>query len=399
MLQNPIISRAILLLTAALLIQCSEDPAGDTQTEKFTSIYDNRNFNATYVPIDVQQTPDGGYLVLSARKLTSSDYSGIHLLKADASGNFVREMEVGDSLTNPVARLTLINDRLYFFCMSTNTSALLASVDQNLDGLATTSAGGLTYPAATLYSDNFFYVLSYNNESKQSVISRVGLDGSSASKGYTIGVGDDVEEPVMNHFLHNGKHFPFDIGKISANLYYFNGFFDHTFSLVFTDMNADAPLGVVAGQHDDGGFSAVAHLSGSNFATARFNFGDNFLLPRTALSMSGPSSSTNLQDHALPELVPNAKVKILRTTINDKNVIIYASDTKSGQIGLFFYDEATGEFLSARYLGFANPFEIGNFISTTDGGLAVCGTTYLSGRFPRICIIKLSKEDVAGNLE
>jgi hypothetical protein len=39
-------------------------------------------------------------------------------------------------------------------------------------------------------------------------------------------------------------------------------------------------------------------------------------------------------------------------------------------------------------------FEIAQIISTADGGLAVCGTTYLAGRFPRICIIKLDKDQL-----
>ena len=66
-----------------------------------------------------------------------------------------------------------------------------------------------------------------------------------------------------------------------------------------------------------------------------------------------------------------------------------ASDTKSKQIGLLFYEESTGKFISSRYLGFSNPFEIASIVQTSDEGLAVCGTTYLAGRFPRICIIQI----------
>jgi hypothetical protein len=61
---------------------------------------------------------------------------------------------------------------------------------------------------------------------------------------------------------------------------------------------------------------------------------------------------------------------------------------------LYFYDEATGTFITSKYLGFSNPFEIAQVISTEDGGLAVCGTTYVAGRFPRICLIKLHPEDL-----
>ena len=97
-------------------------------------------------------------------------------------------------------------------------------------------------------------------------------------------------------------------------------------------------------------------------------------------------------------MVENASVRILRATIDSKNVLIYGTDTKSKQIGLLFYEESAGTFLSSRYLGFSNPFEIANLIQTEDGGLAVCGTTYLAGRFPRICIFKLSKAKLSENL-
>jgi len=186
------------------------------------------------------------------------------------------------------------------------------------------------------------------------------------------------------------------VGKASGGLYFFNGFYNYTFSLVFTNFGDD-PVGVVQGQQDDGGFSAVTPLNGNKFAASRFNFGTNFLLPNKELSTSGITSSTDLGGYSLPELVPNANVRILRAAVDGKNVLIYGSDTKSKQIGLLFYDESTGDFISSRYLGFSNPFEVASLEQTSDEGLAVCGTTYLAGRFPRICIFKLSKDQLISN--
>jgi hypothetical protein len=107
----------------------------------------------------------------------------------------------------------------------------------------------------------------------------------------------------------------------------------------------------------------------------------------------------SFEDIGLPfrELVDNADVRIIRAQVNEKSALIYASTTLSKQIGLFFYDEATGKFMSSRYLGYSNPFEASHLLQTADGGLAICGTTYLAGRFPRICIFKLSKEELATN--
>ena len=186
---------------------------------------------------------------------------------------------------------------------------------------------------------------------------------------------------------------------VSPGVYYFNGFYDYTFSLIFTDINGDEPIGIISGQQDDGGFSALTPLSSSKYAAARYNFGDNYFLPNTQIVATENRPGIDLGGLSLPELISETKVKILRSVVKEKNVLIYAADTQTRQIGLYFYDEATGAFIGSKYLGFSNPFTIGNLINTEDGGIAVCGTTYLAGRFPRISIFKLSKEEVASNVK
>lgn len=154
-------------------------------------------------------------------------------------------------------------------------------------------------------------------------------------------------------------------------------------------------MGVVQGQHDDGGFSAVVPIASTKFAAARFNFGDNFLLPNVLLTPTGITSSVDYPGNTLPELVPNATVRILRTVIDDTQTLVFASETRSKQIALLFYEEATGALLGSHYLGFSNPFEVSAVIETEDEGLLVCGTAYLAGRFPRICLFKLPREELA----
>ena len=391
----------LVLFIAGVLSSCSEESNPVYDTDNFTTIFDNNQFDASYFPIDMRQTPDGGYLVLGGRKLNESDFTGIYLLKADKFGNFVKEIEVDETSVNPIAKLTAFQNKYYFLCMDPITQeAQIADVDAELGAVTiTTVQGGLTYPSAASFVDDRFVLLSYDNGNKESVISLVGINGGvQASKGYSIGTGEDIEEPIINHFIRTGRQFPFEVGKVSSSLYFFNGFYNYTFSLVFTDISSDDPQGVVQGQQDDGGFSAVAPLGGSKFASSRFNFGDNFVLPNENLSTSGNTSSTDLGGYSLPEMVENASVRILRATVDSKNVLIYGTDTKSKQIGLLFYEESAGTFLSSRYLGFSNPFEIANLLQTEDGGLAVCGTTYLAGRFPRICIFKLSKSKLSENM-
>jgi hypothetical protein len=263
---------------------------------------------------------------------------------------------------------------------------------------------GITYPCASSEDGDNFVVLGYNHVDKLTVIGTVNTSGNVlASQNFGVGVGgeDEVEEDVINSFFQYGRKLPFLVGHIPGGLYYFNGFYNYTFSLVFTNLSSENPNGLIQGQHEDGGFSAALPLGGNRFAASVFNFGDNYILPNQtfAISASVPDAAVNLGGFTLPELVPNASVRILKATVNGKAVIIFAGDTKSKQIGLWFYDETSGELLSSRYLGFSNPFEIGNLLQTSDEGLVVCGTTYLAGRFPRICMFKISKNELTSQAD
>ncbi len=377
------------------VVACNND--GDPTVDKasFVKIYNSNRFNDAYLPIDIQQTADGGYLILGSRKLEESNFKGVYIMKLNEFGDFISEQLVDEQYVNPIGSLLPLNDSYFFFCMTElGVSTQLIELSSTGD-IAQIVNIGYTYPAAAALDGSNFILLGYDNASKESVVSIISPAGVTLqSATFSVGAGDAIEEPIINHFLQKGRQFPFQVGKTLSGQYFFNGFYNYTFSLVFTDLGGGG-LGVVQGQQDDGGISHLVQLSGNTFATARFNFGDNYFLPNIILNTSGISSSTDLGGFTLPELVSNAPVKILLTTLKDTEIIIFASNTKSGQIGIYFYAKSTGEFLGSRYLGFSNPYEINNMISTSDDGLAIGATTYVTGRFPRIALFKLSKEELS----
>jgi hypothetical protein len=392
----------LIILATALLYNCAEESDPEYEKQNFTSIFDNNQFSAAFHPVDFKQTADGGYLILAERKIPEAQHRGIYLLKADQYGNFVKELSVDEQYVNPVAELMSAGDQFYFFGMNAfDLQAQIIKVDANIEGLTITPVAGMTYPAAASADGADFLLLSYNHVDKNSVFSKHALDGDlvMGPRHFGIGAGDEVEEPIMNHFIGTGKKFPFKVGKITEGLYFFNGFQNYTFSVVFSDLEQDDALGVIHGQQDDGGFSSLIPLGGSRFAASRFNFGENYFLPDVTLQTNALTTASELGGNVLPELIPDAPVTISRVSIDSKDVLIYASDTKSKQIGLYFYDEPSGEFISSRYLGFSNPFEVAGVIQTSDDGIAVCGTTWLGGRFPRICLFKISKDDLSPQFE
>ena len=392
------------LMSIVLLsfFSCSEDVDTSYEEVSFTKIYDDNIFDNAYHPIDLQQTADGGYLILCNRKLADSEFAGIYLLKTAKNGEFIKAIEVDPTYVHPVGGLIPSQGSYYFFCMNSATLASqLVKVEasgETLEVSSFTEVGGgsgvYSYPTAAAKDGENFMLLNYDHDGKKSVLSIVNAAGGVlAGASVDIGVGDDVDEPIINHFLQTGRKFPFSVGRIPGSTYFFNGFHNYTFSMVFVNLNDDdnPVMGAVQGQQENGGFSAIYPIAGNKFAAARFNFGDNFLLPNVTLSSSGFTTATDLGGYILPNLVPDAKVQIIHSVIKQKGVLIYGSDTKSKQIGLLFYDEASGEFYGSQHLGFSNPFELGGMVQTSDGGLAVCGTTYVAGRFPRVCLFKLSK--------
>ena len=148
---NKNISVLFIVLALFAVVSCSEESNPEFDTQTFTTIFDNNKFDASYFPIDMQETPDGGYVILGGRKLTDTNFTGIYLLKADKFGNFVKEIEVEETSVNPVADFVEYQTKYYFFCMDPLTQvAQIASVDANLEAVTITPVqGGLTYPAAS----------------------------------------------------------------------------------------------------------------------------------------------------------------------------------------------------------------------------------------------------------
>ncbi|MEQ8573188.1 MAG: hypothetical protein RIB63_03960, partial [Fulvivirga sp.] len=125
-----------------------------------------------------------------------------------------------------------------------------------------------------------------------------------------------------------------------------------------------------------------------------FNFGDNFIIPSIDLNTTGTTSATDFEGNAFPELSDNAPVVLDLINIDGQEAILYGSNTKSGQIILMAYSKTSGELLGTKYLGSTYPYQIADFTVTEDMGLAVVGNTSVAGRFDRICLFKLSKEEL-----
>ncbi len=354
----------------------------------FAKIYDDNRFEQEYYPLDVTQTTDDGFLILAEVKFDQALFTSVYVIKTDDRGEVVTSTQLPAPLANAVGHWSKIAGTYYFVCLDANTLASqLVPVDDTGNVGSPVPLGGLTYPLTVTQNDNELILLSFDNANNESVISTLTTDGQiTRQAGYSIGAGVDVEKPIIDHLTRNGPKLPFAVGKTSGDTYYFNGFYNYTFSLVFSNFNA-TPTGVCQGQLSEGGISSVINLGGEDFAVGRFNFGANYLNPVTRIPLNSITSSTDLGGNTFPEIEPGAKVKL---SLWNDNFLLYGTHTQSRQIVLYGFNRTDGTIVGTAYLGSGNPYTFAAYTFTRDGGIAILAETAIEGRFPRVALFKRS---------
>lgn len=366
------------------------DPA-----DSFLRIYDSHQFDHEIRPVDIIQTESEGYLCLGNYRREDTDFLGTYISSVDEEGQFIRNTYMQDGNVNPVGKILTLGGEHYFISM--NSLSLQAYLNQVNDSARVLSTVGIgtTYPMyAENVGENQFILLSYNTVDQTTVLSLCNADGSiSNQSAFGIGAGQDVEEPIIDHFTRTGRELPFFAGQAEDGSYYANGFYNYTLSLLFTDLSDNTPNGVIQGQQDEGGISGLLSLSGDSYAVARFNYGDQYANALATLSSSGISSSSDIAANPMLEWEYDAKVKMTTVTLNGSDYTLIATTTKNQQIALHFYDQ-TGAYIAVDYLGFSNPYQLGAIHVTADNGLAILGSTQVAGKFQRLCLFKKSEREL-----
>ena len=358
----------------------------------FTRIYDDRSYGSEYDPLAIVATEDGGYLALAATNAWNA-----YLFKTDADGEFMWDIEVDNALVNPLAKLILMDDQYYLFCM--NEVTLSTTVMQvNLTERAVTSVAELNevqYPlAVSLLNDESLLVLGYDRKSRSSTLHALNRDFSAIwSKRYAVE--EDVEESIIRHMSRTGRRLPFLVGTThDGQSYYFNGFANYTLGLNFVSPKTGDLMGTMNGFRDEEFISAAYHLQDHQYALARSSFGVNSLLPHAEVDPRAITSSSELVANDFPEIDTDARIVVHEIDQNGLSVIVFGTHTKKRQLILFAYDKMSGDMLGTHYIGQASPYQMGDFASTEDGGIVLLAETFLAGRFSRPCLFKLSSEEV-----
>lgn len=358
--------------------------------QAFTKVYETNEYEANFSPISVAEIPDNGYLILGELYSENTNFLPAFLLKIDKTGK-VEWQKTSTTLFNPCSKIITDGTNRFFIAMLDGSfTAAIASADSNFQLQQTVNA--VTFPLAAEKIGNDLVIMGYNTFNRQTTLTRANLSGA-ASWTQNYDVFEDVQENISNHLLRQSpRPFPFYVREAGANHYAFNGLNNFTLAHTYVTKASGAQTGILNGVRYLYGMADFVLKSNGTAAAARHKGNGNVVItPNFNPVPTGVAASLNVAGIELPELAPFSKVVIKTGVLQGKNVVVYAANTKSGQVMLIAYDELSANVLGTKYLGANTLYEIGDFTFTSDGSVLVVGTVQSAGRFGRIFITKLTE--------
>ncbi|HEX8548213.1 MAG TPA: hypothetical protein VF691_14725 [Cytophagaceae bacterium] len=379
----------------ALLFSCDIKKNEVSPSESYFRIFDNNKIGGNLYPIDIQQNADGGFTILGSANLWDT-----YIIQTDAFGKITFD-SVYAQYVNPVGDLAQSADRssCTFFAMdriSRGTYLLkINAAGFKLDTVnffpqlsfllhsSPTPDGGYIVESSAIRSDDDIRILVAKLSSQHQVEWDNEYDAL-----------ENISDKIYGHVYRRGVRYPFKTGFISNSLgYYVNIFKEYRLTTQFIDL-AGNDKGQLDGYQYQGGVSAIQHYSENTFTLAGFTLEKSYILPMQNVDANATQSLSSLPARELFDVDSRAEVVMKSIQIGGKSIVIYGSTTKNKRIILQGYDPTTGNFIGQKYIGSGFGYELGNFVTTNDGGLAVLAKTNIAGRYDRLCLFKLSQSDI-----
>ncbi|MEO0331828.1 MAG: hypothetical protein AAF223_09100 [Bacteroidota bacterium] len=371
---------------------CSSDEELIEPRNSFTRIYETQQFSDGYEPLAIVQTSDSGYLTLSKTEQWKA-----HLFKSDDEGISQWEMTLEEPVVSPLPHLFAQDSGFIMFGMNELSQSLEVHSVNPATGTVSqiNTISNVRYPLAVhRTADSGWIFLGYDRESRSSTLHAY-TNTFTEIWSESYGVEEDVEEYVINHVAGVGSALPFFVGT-NGNYVYFNGFYNYSFSLVFANQSNGELAGTLHGYRDESVISALHPIAAEQYALAQSKFGNGALLTNAPISERTIAVGSDLPTVDFNEIDENARVIIKEITQAGQDIILYGTQTKRRQLVFYAYAKESGELMSINYLGQTNPYLLGDFTVTGDGGLVVAAKTYVAGRFSRLQLFKLSKQEFSG---
>jgi hypothetical protein len=389
----------ILIVVLATISSCDVKKSDTDPSSEFSKVYDYTDMNLSFYPVDLEQTPDGGFLILSVyTDTTLSTFPLIHVMKTNAKGAREWEKWVDKSYCSAVPTLMAVGGSYYFACMdAVNQETRIMEINTVSHTVSLAEAMARQYPLyAATDNSGYILILTFDRLNRNSILTKYN-SGYVQQWSSQFGIIDDVKHQIELHLEKSGMQYPFFIGQAGSpgiTHYYVNCFYNYTMTMLFVNASTGAQTGILYTYQDDAAVSSAISVENNRFALSRYYSGDNYVNPSVELDLGALQGVTDFADFSLAELTPDAQVRCLTANINEEDRIVFASQTRSNQLILYFYDNSQGELKGVKFLNEKYPVTLAAMEYTDEHGLALLVQTYLIGRFPRINLIKLSPDDL-----
>ncbi len=364
-------------------------------------IYDKSTLGSAYYPLDIKETSDGGFLLFASFYNDANNYVWLtpYIIKTDATGAVEWESELPSPYVNPLRGVWEENGLFYFVCMDASnlSSHILSLSPESPTVTSVANYPGLSYPLACgTTSDNGLLLQGYNFLTRTTTFSKI-----NAAKQIVwtnpFPLIENGQALLMAHVTKRGKQYPFFVGE-SDNAYFFNGFFNFSFSLVFADLTSGLFTGVTNGYRYENYILSALQLSGQQFAISTLYKNNSYLITNHTVDPAAILSIEDLSGTIAPVLQTNSTILSQKIELLGQSLLVVAGTTNDNQIVLFFYDQA-GVYINKLEIGDSQPMGLGGLVKTTDGGLAILAQTEVMERFARLMLIKLPEQKIKDALE
>lgn len=399
-MKNLIYNTRILMLFSILffaLFSCKKDDFNEEET--YIKVYGELDGNMKFVPLAIQQTADGGSLILSA-----VNGWNIFLMRTDALGEVVWKTAVEQPYVSATPNLFAINGSYYFVCMDeVGLFTYLMEIDFASGSTSVVNtANSIIYPTYAYYDGANLFIQNYNRLSNESGIHRISSDFQSIEQSSYFDVMTSVLNEMVNHVTYAGRRFPFFIQSNPERTHLIMScFYNYSFSLVMMDQNLDM-TGVYNGAAYAGGVNGALSLEGSRFAIAKFSNENQYFNPIANLDFNTIGITADISANGYSDLDNSKPIVIKDLPVDGKSTVCMVATTKSNQLLMQLFDKSSGSLIGTKYLGNNAPLTVGDLTPTSDGGAMLLVQIKVMGATSRLATIKLSKEqldEVIGKVE
>lgn len=380
---------SFVFLGSVVLTSCKKDDF--KPEEAHVRIYTEVGQGKKFQPLAIEQLEDDGYLTLSA-----FDGWNIFLMKTDALGKLVWSASVPSPYVNATPNLLFYQGNYYFVCMDeVGLFTYLMKIDIHSGGVEMVkSFSYLLYPTAAYANATSIFIQNYHRLHEKMGLNQLNSTLTDTFATVQMPINKNVTEEVVNHITFEGRRFPFFIQSSPNNDWIaMNGFFNHSFSLLFFDANLNFQ-GVYNGAAFDGGINAMFAHNSNEFSLGVFSNQGQYFTPKTTLSTSSINIVESISAQAFPELHNQKSVVVKPLTIDGKAYIGMIGSAKNNQLQFHLFDSENASLIATKYIGKNVPYSVCDMIETKDHGLMFLIQAKVFGFNEQIATIKWSDESL-----